>query len=103
MSSNPIERRKSPRRQIKLAVAIFFLPQKGLPSWSFGEIRNVSALGAMICGSRLQQAAEDTVIEVLCFPQYIHLPPADGRVCYLITGRVVWQDIVSGTMGVKYI
>ncbi len=104
MTSISRERRRFCRRQVRLPVSFAERQAGRLPGWSFGEIRNVTSMGAMISSRGFQDFAVGTIMEILCFPENSWQDDGDRlQVPFRIVGRVVWQDADLGLLGIAYL
>lgn len=97
------ERRVWPRHQIKIPVSLKCSHARTLSrAWHVGETRDISVDGMTVASSVLKEIRLSSLVEILCFPQnrelYSQIRDPEP---VSMTGVVIWQDMWSGTAGIR--
>ena len=97
------EQRTWPRHQIKIPVSLKCSHARALSrAWHVGEAWNISVDGMMVASSVLKEIRLSSMMEILCFPQnrelYSQIRDPEP---VSMTGVVIWQDMRSGTAGIR--
>ena len=98
-----LEQRVWPRHRVEIPITLKCSHARiSSREWHVGETRNISVDGMGVVSPVLKEIRLASRVEILCFPQnrglYSQIRDPEP---VSMTGVVIWQDMWSGTAGIR--
>lgn len=103
MSINHTEQRQHGRRKLKMPIAFLLEETRSdMPNYFFGWTKDVSSYGACICSKPNHIPIVDSQL-TLQITSKEQNRPFNSDISVQIQGKVVWNDCVNQSFGVRFI